>query len=340
MTGVAGHNVGGLVGVNDQEIVDSYARGVVSGGTFGALVGANSGTITASASTGTPRIGSGTGTDTTPLVLKSTSAVDGLTSYQSAGWKIVDGWETFAAGTTEWGMCSAIIDGFPVLLWQLTSAPTGCTDPDGDDETEDGGGGSVAGGSSSMTPVLSGGSIPVVPTGAGVWQQSDGSTTPLTVTSPGPDQLRYSADGLTVTLAGGAGTSASNGLVVSPTGEIVCEVCVELAAGNVIEAWMFSTPRLVAAWRVEDLPCQTFTIPVVAPLDGGGPVSAGTHTLQLALPTASGMQAINVGVTVGGLVPSRVPAGEGPTVPAGLVGFVLLAAAGAVLAARRRVVTG
>jgi len=69
-------------------------------------------------------------------------------------------------------------------------------------------------------------------------------------------------------------------------------------------------------------------------------VSGGAHTLQLALPTASGMQAVNVGVTVGGPVPSRVPAGEAPAVPGGLVAFGLLAAAGAVVAVRRQVVAG
>jgi len=327
VTGVVGSEVGGLVGENTQEIVDSYARGVVSGGTFGALVGANSGTITASASAGTPRIGSGTGTDTTPLVLKDVSAADGLTSYQTAGWKIVAGWETFVAGTTEWGMCAAISDGFPFLLWQVTSAPTGCTDPEGDDETEDGGGGSVAGGSSSVTPVLVDGATPTVPVGNGVWQQADGSTTPLTSVVSGVNQLRYSADGVTVTLTGGAGTSASNGLVVSPTGEIICEVCTALAEGQVIEAWMFSSPRLVAAHAIDGLPCQTFVVPVGSPLDGGGPVTAGAHTLQLALPTASGMQAVNVGVTVGGPVPASVPAGEGPVLPSAW----LLAATGLVV---------
>jgi hypothetical protein len=143
-----------------------------------------------------------------------------------------------------------------------------------------------------------------------------------------------------VTLTGGAGTSVANGLVVSPAGEVVCEVCLDLATVNVIEAWMFSTPRLVAAHRIGAEPCQTFAIPVGAPLDGGGPVAAGAHTLQLALPTASGIQAVNVGVTVGGLVPASVPAGEGPAVPAGLLVLGLLAAAGAVVAARRQVVIG
>jgi hypothetical protein len=241
-------------------------------------------------------------------------------------------------------------DGYPFLLWEYESAPCGDDngddngdgDGDGDDNDDDndnagsGGGGSSA----SSTPVLTGGSAPSLPAGQGVWQQSGGTSTPLALASPRARQLRYTAPGLTVTLTGGPGTSATNGLIASPNGTIDCEVCTTLANGEVIEAWMFSTPRLVAAHRIEDQPCQTFTIPVVAPLDGGGPVSAGAHTLQLALPTASGMQAVNFGVTVGGLVPSRVPAGEGPTVPLGAALLALLAAAGAVLAARRRVVTG
>jgi hypothetical protein len=74
---------------------------------------------------------------------------------------------------------------------------------------------------------------------------------------------------------------------------------------------MFSQPRPVATWRVEDLLCQRFTIPVVAPLDGVGTVVSGRHTLDLALPTANGMQAVNVGATVGGALPTSVPAGAG-----------------------------
>jgi hypothetical protein len=184
-----------------------------------------------------------------------------------------------------------------------------------------------------------GGVLPIQSPGLGEWVQSDGSSVPLAVSSPGVNQVRYSTDGIQVTFTGGAGSDASRGLVANPNGEIVCEVCIALAAGQVIEAWMFSEPRLVAAHLTQDLPCQRFSIPVVAPLDGGGPVSAGAHTLQLALPTASGMQAVNVGVTVGGPVPASVPAGEGPTVPLGLLALTLLASAGAVVAVRRQVVT-
>jgi hypothetical protein len=192
--------------------------------------------------------------------------------------------------------------------------------------------------------VAPGGVLPSEPVGSGEWVQADGSSVPLVVSSPGRNQLRYVADGLQVTFTGGAGSDVSRGLVADQNGEVVCEVCLALAAGQVIEVWMFSEPRLVAAHLTQDLPCQRFSVPVVSPLDGGGPVSAGAHTLQLALPTASGMQAVNVGVTVGGPVPAGVPAGEGPAVggvplvpSGGMFALVLAVVAGGVLVSRRRV---
>jgi hypothetical protein len=205
------------------------------------------------------------------------------------------------------------------------------------------GGDDVAGSSpsSSVTPLLSGGLAPALSAGQGVWQQADGTSVPLQISSPGSGQLRYAAAGLTITLTGSGGSSTSGGLVADAAGEILCEVCTELESGGVIEAWMFSSPRLVAARAVTDAPCQTFTVPLAAPLDGGGPVSAGAHTLQIALPTASGMQAVNVGVTVGGPVPASVPAGEG-TLPAPFTLLVaaLLIGAGVVIIGRRSLVTG
>jgi hypothetical protein len=183
------------------------------------------------------------------------------------------------------------------------------------------------------------GSTPSLPVESAAWQQADGTSVPLMVSSPTPGQVRYEADGVRLTLTGAAGTSTSRGLVANPNGEVECEICATVPPGGVIEVWMFSEPRLVAAHLVEPGPCQRFTIPVGTPLDGGDAVTAGAHTLQLALPTASGMQAVNVGVTIGGPVPGSIPAGEGPVLPAGLVGLVLLAAAGGVIAAGRRAVT-
>ena len=188
--------------------------------------------------------------------------------------------------------------------------------------------------------VAPGGVLPSAPVGSGEWVQADGSAVPLVVSSPGRNQVRYVADGVQVTFTGGAGSDVSRGLVADQNGEVVCEICLQLAAGQVIEVWMFSEPRLVAAHLTDGLPCQRFSVPVVSPLDGGGPVVAGAHTLQLALPTASGMQAVNVGVTVGGPVPGSVPAGEGPAAGGGVpMGWLLVLGllAGGVLASRRRV---
>jgi len=173
-------------------------------------------------------------------------------------------------------------------------------------------------------PIPVDGSLPAPEVGEAVWQLDDGSTVVLEVSSPAPGQIRYEADGVQLTLAGSPGTSASGGLVVDATGAFTCEICGTFAVGSVIEVWMFSEPRLVAAWQVVDLPCQTITVPIGAPLDGGGPVPVGAHTLQLVLPTASGVQAVNVGVTVGGPVPTSVPAGGSPSVPLWLLSIALL----------------
>jgi len=370
-------NFGGLIGKGSGPISDSYSTGRVSAGAsavnttrFGGLVGwfaTPDDAISTSFAVGAVTVGTGTATDTGGLVgaggnpstqpaptafwntqttLQSASLIgtagDNITlrdlaTFTGAGWKIVDGWEEFDPDNDKvWGICPALNDGYPFLLWEYTEeqVPVACggTFVPTVERTD-----TPAGAS---TPVLASGALPTVTSGSGVWQQADGTTVPLSASSPGANQVRYSADGVTVTFTGGAGTSVSNGLVANPAGEVACEVCLDLATGDVIEVWMFSTPRLVAAHRIDAEPCQRFTVPVVAPLDGGGAVSAGAHTLQLALPTASGMQAVNVGVTVGGPVPASVPAGEGPTVPVGLLALGLFAAAGAVVAARRQVVTG
>jgi len=324
--------VGGLVGRNLGTVVDSYSTGQVTGvGTaVGGLVGRNDdGTddgivLNSYWDTETSGLGASAAGDG-----KTTKAMTTFGTFDDAGWPIINGWNTLAPLASPariWGICAGVNGGYPFLLWQFTTNPCG---PAGETRT-----------AAPPTPVLVGGSVPTVAPRDGVWQLADSSQVPLGLSSPAPNQVRYSSDGIRVTFTGGAGTSVANGLVANPNGEIVCEVCLDLAAGSVVEVWMFSTPRLVAAHLVGATPCQRFAIPVVAPLDGGGPVSAGAHTLQLALPTASGMQAVNVGVTVGGRVPTRVPAGEAPVVPAGLLAFGLLAAAGAVVAARRLVVAG
>jgi hypothetical protein len=186
-----------------------------------------------------------------------------------------------------------------------------------------------------------GGVQPSQPTASAAFVRADGSPQQLAVSAPGRDRVRYEADGIRVTLQGGAGTDVARGLVANPAGEIACEVCVTgLTAGQVVEVWLFSTPRLVAAHLTDDAECQLFTVPLSSPLDGGGPVSAGAHTLQFTVGTSDGLEAVNVGLTVGGLVPTSVPAGEGPAmqlllIVLGLVTFGLVAP----VVLRRRVVT-
>jgi hypothetical protein len=179
-----------------------------------------------------------------------------------------------------------------------------------------------------------GGVQPLQPVASAAFVRADGSQQQLTASAPGPNQVRYEADGVRLTFEGGTGTDAARGLVANPDGEVVCEVCIEnLAAGQVVEVWLFSTPRLVAAHLTDDAECQLFNVPLSAPLDGAGPVSAGVHTLQFTVATSDGREAVNVGLTVGGLVPSSVPAGEGPALPFAMIAFGL-----AVLVGIRRMV--
>jgi len=170
-----------------------------------------------------------------------------------------------------------------------------------------------------------GGVQPSQPVASAAFVRADGSPQRLAASAPGRDQVRYEAEGTRVTLQGGPGTDVARGLVADQAGEVVCEVCVVgLAAGQVIEVWMFSAPRLVAAHLTDDAECQLFSVPLSAPLDGAGPVSSGAHTLQFTLATAGGLEAVNVGLTVGGPVPSSVPAGEGPALPFALIALVLV----------------
>ena len=128
---------------------------------------------------------------------------------------------------------------------------------------------------------------------------------------------------LRVTVAAAGGVGATTGINVATDGEIVCEICAQLAAGSVVEAWIYSTPRLAGAIRIDadiaDGECPLLRIPVGAPLDGGGAIAPGAHTLQLRMLTTTGLEVlaipITVGDTVGGAgspVPASVPTGGGP----------------------------
>jgi hypothetical protein len=195
--------------------------------------------------------------------------------------------------------------------------------------------------------LLPSGELPALLPGEAGLVRQDGSQSSLVRSTSASNQVRYSGDGLVLTLTGEPGSGGSGGLVADRNGEVSCEVCAFLADGGVIEAWVFSEPRLVAAHRAEDfasllagLPCQRFMIPVGAPLDGLGSLPTGAHTLQLQLPTNTGMQVVNVGFTIGQLRPVAVRAGEGAFGDAlamrGAMGLVMLVGLGALVVRRGR----
>jgi hypothetical protein len=68
-------------------------------------------------------------------------------------------------------------------------------------------------------------------------------------------------------------------------------------------------------------------------------IEDGAHTLELRMYTEDGFEIVATGITIGQVVPTRIPAGEGP-VPSGAVLLALLAAAGVVVAGRRLVTAG
>lgn len=161
--------------------------------------------------------------------------------------------------------------------------------------------------------------------------QRGGTVVPVTLTTVptvGPQGgVVVTADGLRVTVSGDGGVSPQGGVTVSPDGEIVCEVCARLAAGGVVEGWLYSEARLAAAVRIDgtelalgDLSCPLLRIPVAGLLDGLGPIDPGVHTLQIRYPTDAGLEIVALRITVAdddaALAPTRVSAGGGPVTDA------------------------
>jgi len=152
------------------------------------------------------------------------------------------------------------------------------------------------------------------------------------------------AEGLRATVASSAGARPGSGVIVPPSGDLAVSIVGGLVPGAVVEVWVNSTPRLVAAALVPDSyeegDSLAFTAPLGAPLDGGEPIEGGAHTLQIRMYTDGGFEVLSTGITVGGVVPTRVSAGGGPVRLDGVL-FALLGAAGLIgLAVRRTVVSG
>jgi len=148
------------------------------------------------------------------------------------------------------------------------------------------------------------------------------------------------SDGLEVRVGSAVGSRSDAGVVVPSGGMLGASVTGALAPGSVVEVWINSQPRLVAAARVpEDGDTVTVAIPTGAPLDGGEAIEDGAHTLELRMYTEDGFEIVATGITVARVMPTGVPAGEGP---APFERPLLLAAGllAAVVVGRRMVVAG
>jgi hypothetical protein len=163
---------------------------------------------------------------------------------------------------------------------------------------------------------------------------SGGAVVPVTSRLSGSTGPRggvvLEAGGLRVAVASVVGARATSGVVVADGGEIQVSLSGGFIPGTVVEAWLYSTPRLVAAALVPDDYAEgdtlTFAVPTGAPLDGGGSIEEGEHTLQLRMYTDSGFAVLSTGITIGALVPAGVPTGGGPRpLPDMLVGGLLVA---------------
>lgn len=184
------------------------------------------------------------------------------------------------------------------------------------------------------------GGEPTTAPGSAEMQREGGLPVPLDTTSTDAGRVTYTGtDGVTATFTGAPLTSARRGVVTGADGNVTAEVCAaSLIQGQVVEVWAFTPARLVAAADVDDDGCIALVVPLGAPLDGGPAIATGPATLQFVLPMGDGQGrlGLNIGVGVGGLAPTSLPAGHGiPTGATPLGGMLAAIAAGLLVTLRR-----
>jgi len=139
-TGTA-ERVGGLIGeVSDATIARVFATGKVSvsgtGTDVGGLVGRAASTSftdsfwdTQTSEQLTSAAGVGKSGKTTGELTSRATFADTATVGLTTAWPIVAGWAPYVDGTTVWGICAGVNDGYPFLLWQFDTDP--CSAPAG-----------------------------------------------------------------------------------------------------------------------------------------------------------------------------------------------------------------
>lgn len=154
----AGINNGGLVGVSDNSLSNSYVVTIpettprtdyspFKNGLMGFPVSpasmVNSFAIAPETINGISRVAPASASNTfwstsnggPAFALASSGSVDGATgkinselqtfsTFSDAGWDIVNGWDTFNPSASKvWGICSGVNSGYPFLLWEYSSNP-------------------------------------------------------------------------------------------------------------------------------------------------------------------------------------------------------------------------
>ena len=134
-TSVGFHTAGGLVGFwgSNARLTNSWSRGVVVGDDPGGLIASGDPTLVTNSFWDTQTSGQalspGGGT------AKTTAEMNLFSTFPTATWKIVSGWQVFDAATRVWGICSGVNGGYPFLLWQYDSDPcSGSGAGSGDDQ--------------------------------------------------------------------------------------------------------------------------------------------------------------------------------------------------------------
>lgn len=117
---------GGLFGHDFPRATRSY--GVSPGADYGITASTQSGLLTSSfwdSESGPAAARRADPSSVSGATGLSTLDAKKSSTYSTAGWSIVDGWEPFSStGTLRiWGICSNINDGYPFLLWEYSSDP-------------------------------------------------------------------------------------------------------------------------------------------------------------------------------------------------------------------------
>jgi hypothetical protein len=122
----AGGLIGKILGGPSPTFSNSYSYGAViaSDANIGGLVGANTSSVPGTVVTASFYDASTSGqSDTGQGEPKSTVELRALSTFSSANWGIVEGWEAFDPSNSKiWGICSTVNNGYPFLLWELSSA--------------------------------------------------------------------------------------------------------------------------------------------------------------------------------------------------------------------------